>query len=112
MVEMIRERQTLVDKDERHDLLSSLLEANDHDLDLETLSENEVISMLPILHFFDDVDLVTNNVPGNIYIFLVAGHEVRNSHFFSHFLFGNKLTTCLDDGTYFRLRNCLVGVIP
>ena len=56
MEEMIRERQTLVDKDERHDLLSSLLEANDHDLDLETLSENEVISMLPILHFFDDVD--------------------------------------------------------
>ena len=50
MVEMIRERQAVVDKVERHDLLSSLLEANNHDLDLETLSENEIISMLLILH--------------------------------------------------------------
>ena len=47
---MIRERRALVDKEERHDLLSSLLEANNYDLDLETLSENEIISMLPILH--------------------------------------------------------------
>ena len=52
MVEMIRERQTLVDKDERHDLLSSLLEANDHDLDLEILSENEIISMSYLIHLF------------------------------------------------------------
>ena len=40
----------MVDKVERHDLLSRLLEANDLDLDLETLSENEIISMLHILH--------------------------------------------------------------
>ena len=46
---MIRERQA-VDKTERHDLLSSLLEANDHDLDIETLSEDELISMFLILH--------------------------------------------------------------
>jgi cytochrome P450 len=50
MVEMIRERQAAVDKVERHDLFSSLLESNDHDLDLETLSEDEIISMLLILH--------------------------------------------------------------
>jgi cytochrome P450 len=49
-VEMIRERQAMVDKVERHDLLSSLLEANDHDFDVETLSEDEIISMLLILH--------------------------------------------------------------
>ena len=46
MVEMIRERQAVVEKTEKHDLFSSLLKANDHDLDLETLSENEIISML------------------------------------------------------------------
>jgi cytochrome P450 len=46
MVEMIRERQLVVEKVERHDLFSSLLEANDHDLALETLSEDEIISML------------------------------------------------------------------
>ena len=45
MVEMIRERQAEVEKIEQHDLFSSLLKANDHDLDLETLSENEIISM-------------------------------------------------------------------
>jgi len=55
MGEMIRERQAVVDKVERHDLFSSLLKANDYDLDVETLTENEIIS--------------------NIYVFLVAGHE-------------------------------------
>ena len=50
MAEMIRERRASIDKEERHDLLSSLLKANDNDLDFETLSENEIISMLPILH--------------------------------------------------------------
>ena len=49
MVEMIRERQAAVEKMEQHDLFSSLLKANDHDLDLETLSENEIISMRLIL---------------------------------------------------------------
>ena len=81
MVEMIRERRTVVDKVERLDLFSSLLEANDHDLDLETLSEDEIISMLHILDLLTMLTLV----PGNIYVFLVAGHEVRIPHFLSHF---------------------------
>ena len=50
MLEMIRERRASIDMEERHDLLSSLLKANDHDLDLETLTENELISRLLILH--------------------------------------------------------------
>jgi hypothetical protein len=75
MVEMIRERQAVGDNAERHDLFSSLMRANDQDLDLETLSENEIISMLLISH----IDLVPTNVTGNIYIFLVAGHEVCTS---------------------------------
>ena len=83
---MVRERQGVVDKEERHDLLSRLLEANDLDLnlDLETMSEDEIISMLHILHLLTMLDLITN-VAGNIYIFLIAGHEVRNLHFLSHF---------------------------
>ena len=48
-MEMIWERRAVADKLERHDLFSSLLEANDLDLNLETLSENEIISMLHIL---------------------------------------------------------------
>ena len=60
MAEMVRERQGVVDKEERHDLLSRLLEANDLDLnlDLETMSEDEIISMLHISS--NSVDLVTN----------------------------------------------------
>jgi cytochrome P450 len=54
MSEMIHVRQN-AEKVERHDLFSSLLEANDHTLDITTLTESELI--------------------GNIYIFLVAGHE-------------------------------------
>ncbi|PPQ65685.1 hypothetical protein CVT26_000317 [Gymnopilus dilepis] len=54
MSEMIQTRQK-EEKAERHDLFSSLLEANDHTLDVTTLTEDELI--------------------GNIYIFLVAGHE-------------------------------------
>ena len=57
-MEMIRERQAMVDKAERHDLLSNLLEENDHDL--KTLTENEIISVFLILLFFNIVDLVTN----------------------------------------------------
>ena len=108
---MIRERRAMVDKAVRHDLLSCLLEANDLDSDQETLNENEIISMLFILHRFNNINLVTN-VPGNIYMFLVAGHEVRNLHSHSHFWFGNKMTIWLDGDTYFRLRICVVGVVP
>ena len=106
MVEMIRERQAVVEKVERHDLFSSLLEANDHDLDLETLTENEIISMV---FYFNNIDLVTD-VPGNIYVFLVAGHEVRNPYFVSQFCY--KSITRLDDGTYLRFRICVVGIVP
>lgn len=76
MVEMIRERQAVVEKTVRHDLLSSLLKANDLDLGIETLSEDEIISMF-LITSFDNAEFVTD-VPGNIYIFLVAGHEVRH----------------------------------
>ncbi|KAF8811212.1 cytochrome P450 [Phlegmacium glaucopus] len=55
MAEMIHERESAVEKAERHDLFSSLLQANSHDFDLAGLSENELIA--------------------NIYVFLVAGHE-------------------------------------
>ncbi|TFK44816.1 cytochrome P450 [Crucibulum laeve] len=54
MSEMIKERQYSESK-ERHDLFSSLLEANNQDLDEAKLTESELI--------------------GNIFIFLVAGHE-------------------------------------
>jgi len=44
MVEMIQERQR-GEKVQRHDLFSSLLAANDHILDVTTLSEDELIGL-------------------------------------------------------------------
>jgi hypothetical protein len=44
MVEMIQERQS-AEKVQRHDLFSSLLAANDHTLDVTTLSEDELIGL-------------------------------------------------------------------
>jgi hypothetical protein len=43
MVEMIQERQS-AEKGQRHDLFSNLLGANDHTLDVTTLSEDEKMS--------------------------------------------------------------------
>ena len=43
IVEMMRERELAVEKLERHDLLSNLMEANDHDADLVALNESELI---------------------------------------------------------------------
>ena len=53
---MVRERQAAVEKVERHDLFSSLLEANDHDFDQETLTENEIISMPLLLTLLTNTD--------------------------------------------------------
>ncbi|KAG6903010.1 hypothetical protein C0995_007443 [Termitomyces sp. Mi166 len=55
MTEMIQERQAGEKKETRYDLFSSLLDANDADSDEAKLSVSELI--------------------GNIFIFLVAGHE-------------------------------------
>ncbi|GBE81403.1 hypothetical protein SCP_0311320 [Sparassis crispa] len=56
MVEMIRARKTSEKEEERYDLFSSLLDANEDELDGQTkLSDSETI--------------------GNIFIFLIAGHE-------------------------------------
>ncbi|PPQ79631.1 hypothetical protein CVT25_003216 [Psilocybe cyanescens] len=59
MVEMIEERQKS-QKTEHHDLFTGLLRENDHAVDFSTLTEDELI--------------------GNVYVFLVAGHEVSTGH--------------------------------
>ncbi|KAH8101152.1 cytochrome P450 [Cristinia sonorae] len=58
MYEMIEQRRTAVTKEERYDLLSSLLDANDNEVSPNgepALTDEELLS--------------------NIYIFLIAGHE-------------------------------------
>ena len=75
----------MVDKVERHDLLSSLLKPIDHGLDLETLSENEIISMSYILHLL--LSMLIHDVPKAIFMssFLLDMRFVTYtciSHFF------------------------------
>ena len=83
IADMIRERELAVEKSERHDLLSNLMEANDHDDDLVALTESELICTFTYNLTFSM--LTKRNPPiANIYIFLVAGHEVRNSYYFPH----------------------------
>lgn len=75
MSEMIKEWQNS-EKVKRHDLFSSLLAANDEDMDIINLTESELIGVC--FSFFSRWlklgDLI--NFKGNIYIFLIAGHEV------------------------------------
>ena len=54
ITEMIRERELAVEKSERHDLLSNLLEANDHDADLVVLTDGELICMFTYILTFSD----------------------------------------------------------
>lgn len=70
---MIRKRQNS-EKVERHDLFSNLLAANDEDMDIVNLTESELIGMF--LGIFQSDCLTFNKFKGNIYIFLIAGHEV------------------------------------
>ena len=75
MSEMIRERQNS-EKVERHDLFSNLLAANDEDMDIVNLTESELIGVC-VLDTFKVIEAWHSiNFKGNIYIFLVAGHEV------------------------------------
>ena len=57
IAEMIHERELAVEKSERHDLLSNLLEANDHDANRVALTERELICMFT----YKSYNLVSSN---------------------------------------------------
>jgi hypothetical protein len=58
MLEMIKERRLSDDKDERRDLLSNFIAANETEDAKFKLSDRELIA--------------------NVFMFLIAGHEVRS----------------------------------
>ena len=72
MSEMVEERLAS-EKVERHDLFSSLLASNSPEFDASTLTEEELIGVLPLIVRYSFVYTIS----GNIFAFLVAGHEVR-----------------------------------
>jgi len=77
MAEMIQKRRFAEVKEERHDLFSSLLDANnDPDAEVAKLTDQELIGKLQFT--FSIVSFIHIFV-GNIFIFLIAGHEVMSS---------------------------------
>ena len=76
MVEMIDVRRNAETREERYDLFSGLLDAAEGDLDGgPAITEQELIgkSHLSTISLTKKVSLV---IVGNMFIFLLAGHEV------------------------------------
>lgn len=71
MAEMIQQRLQ-DDKVERHDLFSSLLAANSEAEDGSTLTDNEVMGK----ELYPSHSFYTQAITANIFVFLLAGHEV------------------------------------
>lgn len=74
MFEMIEGRRKAEKKEERSDLFSSLLDAADEDSE-DKITDRELVGEL--LWDLALCPLIALVYAGNIFIFLLAGHEVR-----------------------------------
>lgn len=74
MREMIAARRMSEAKEDRCDLFSSLLDATDEDENV--LSEDDLMGIFQVI---PNLGASFNVVTGNIFIFMLAGHEVRVS---------------------------------
>lgn len=73
--EMIVDRRSSSDQAERHDLFSALIESSEKDDEAHRLTDEELIGS-PV--YFRRIRLFyLMSFLGNIFMFLVAGHEVR-----------------------------------
>ena len=75
---MVEARKNADKGEQRYDLFSGLLDAAQNELDSEaTLSDEELIGGYSISRSLESGLLILS---GNMFIFLLAGHEVRSSH--------------------------------
>lgn len=74
MREMIRDRLSS-DVRDKHDLFSSLIYANKEELGGASLSEEELMGLCALTFLLPQCSML-KDLAGNIFIFLVAGHEV------------------------------------
>jgi hypothetical protein len=80
MVEARRNADKVV---ERYDLFSSLLDATQDELGSEAaLNDEELIGEYPTSRSFDVLGERLIRLPGNMFIYLLAGHEVGSSRSF------------------------------
>jgi len=100
MREMIKDRQS-TDTQDKHDLFSSLIQANKGEADTSALTDEELMGLwLLTLESF-----VLRTFIGNVFIFLLAGHEVGHLGFLKS-LSGHVVP---DDCTHPLIHFCLVG---
>ena len=69
IAEMIHERESAVEKSERHDLLSNLLQANDHDADRVALTESELICTFTFKFYIFQL-MLTNDFSYSEYLYV------------------------------------------
>jgi hypothetical protein len=109
MVEMVEARGNADEVEQRYDLFSGLLDAaQDEPGSKAAISDNELIGGFSRRDRSAFLDSVLPAFPGNMFIFLFAGHEV-----------GSSLSSCgvapkpfpTDHSAYTMLFICLVGTL-
>jgi hypothetical protein len=81
MVEMVNTRRNAETKEERYDLFSGLLDAAEGDLDgAAAITEEELIGKCYLSYDIVHEKKFSLTTAGNIFIFLLAGHEVGPPH--------------------------------
>jgi len=109
MLEMVEARKNADEGKQRYDLFSGLLDAAQNELDGEaTLSNEELIGGHSTSRLFESLESDLLILSGNMFIFLLAGHEVRPS-----------LSSCgvtakqfpTDHSAYIMLHICLIGTV-
>ena len=82
MLEMVEARRTSDKTEQRHDLFTGLLDAAEEGSDNGVaLSDQELLGKYPMSHRFAYSECVIQSILGNMFIFLLAGHEVGPSPF-------------------------------
>ena len=80
MVEMVETRRDAETKEERHDLFSGLLDAAFNNLDGDAAIVEEELVGRCYLSYCICQKRFQLAVPANMFIFLLAGHEVDSPH--------------------------------
>jgi hypothetical protein len=84
MVEMVEARKNADKTEERYDLFSGLLDAAQDESGNEVaLSDDELIGWYSLSNRSAFIQVALPSLPGNMFIFLLAGHEVRSFPSFS-----------------------------
>ena len=80
MLEMVEARRKSDKPEQRHDLFTGLLDAAEEEPDNGVaLSDQELLGKYPMSHRFAYSERVLLTILGNMFIFLLAGHEVGPS---------------------------------